>query len=69
MEYRIVTLKVSFGNAGHAAFMSRRKYDVKARNGDCSSISEVRIFVSRIEVRYQYATSLQNSIRKRSTFR
>jgi hypothetical protein len=67
-EYESVTQEVIFGNAVLAALMSGRKY-VILQNGDCSGESSVRTLVFRNEVRYQNATSLQNSIWKRSTFR
>jgi hypothetical protein len=62
MEYESVTKKVLFGNSVLAAIMFARKYDVIPQNGDCS-------LIFRNKVRYQNATSLQNSIWKRSTFR
>jgi hypothetical protein len=68
-EYEGVTQKVLFGNAVLAALMSGRKYDVIPQNGDCSRESSVRTSVFRNKVRYQNATSLQNSVWKRSTFR
>jgi hypothetical protein len=61
-EYEDVTQKVLFGNAVLAALMSGRKYDVIPQNGDCSTESNVRTLVFRNEVRYQNATSLQNSV-------
>jgi hypothetical protein len=68
MEYEDVTQKVLFGNAILAALTSGRKYDVIPQNGDCSRESNARILVFRNKVRYQNATSLQNSVWKRSTF-
>jgi hypothetical protein len=68
-EYEDVTQKVLFGNAVLAALMSGIKYDVIPQNGDCSRESNVRTLVFRNKVRYQNATSLQNSVWKRSTFR
>jgi hypothetical protein len=61
-EYEGVTQKVLFGNAALAALMSGRKYDVIPQNGDCSRESNVRTSVFRDKVRYQNATSLQNSV-------
>jgi hypothetical protein len=69
MKYEIVTQKVLFGNAALATLMSGRKYDVIPKNGDYSRESNVRSLVFRNKIRYQKATLLQNSIRKRSTFR
>jgi transposase len=43
-----------------------RIYDVIPQNGDCSRESNVRTLVFRNKVRYQNATSLQNSIQKDS---
>jgi hypothetical protein len=68
-EYEDETQKVLFGNAVLAALMSGRKYDVMPQNGDCSRESNVRTLVFRNKVRYQNATSLQNSVWKRSTLR
>jgi hypothetical protein len=61
-EYENVTQKVLFGNAVLAALMSEREYDVIPQNGDCSRESNVRTWVFRYKVRYQNATSLQNSV-------
>jgi hypothetical protein len=69
MEYENATQKVLFGKAVLAALMSGRKYEVILQNGDCSRESNVRTLVLRNKVHYQNATSLQNSIWKRSTFR
>jgi hypothetical protein len=44
--------------------MSERKYDIIPQNGDCSKESNVLTSVFRNKVRYQKATSLQNSIWK-----
>jgi hypothetical protein len=68
-EYEGVTQKVLFGNAVLAALMSGKKYDVTPQNGDCSRESNMRTLVFRNKVRYQNATSLQNAVWKRSTFR
>jgi hypothetical protein len=68
-QYEGVTQKVLFGNAVLAALMSGRKYDVIPQNADCLRESNVRILVFRNKVRYQNATSLQNSEWKGSTFR
>jgi hypothetical protein len=68
-EYEGVTQKVLFGNAVLAALMYGRKHDVIPQNGDCSRERNVRTLVFRNKVRYQNATSLENSVRKRSTFR
>jgi hypothetical protein len=68
-EYEDVTQNVLFGNAVLAALMSGKKYDVITQNGDCSRESNLRTLVFRNKVRYQKATSLQNSVWKRSTFR
>jgi hypothetical protein len=62
MEYENVTQNVLFGNTVLAALMSGRKYDVIPQNGDCSRESNVCTSVFRNNVRYQNATSLQNSI-------
>jgi hypothetical protein len=69
MEYENVTEQVLFGNAVLGALQSGRKYDVMPQNGDCSRESDVRTSVFRNKVRYQNATSLQNSIWTGSTFR
>jgi hypothetical protein len=66
--YKSVTKNLS-GNAVLAALISGRKYEIIRQNGDCSKDSNVRILVFRKKVRCQNATSLQNSIWKRSTFR
>jgi hypothetical protein len=69
-EYEGVTQKVLFGNAVLAILMSGRKYDVIPQNNDCSRESNVLTLVFFLnKVRYQNATSLQNSVWKRSTFR
>jgi hypothetical protein len=68
-EYEDVTQKVLFGNAVLSVLMSGRKYDVIPQNGDYSRESNVRILVFQNKVRYQNATSLQNTVWKRSTFR
>jgi hypothetical protein len=70
-EYESVTQKGLFGNAVLAALLSGRKYDAIRQNGDCSKESNVRIFtlVFPNKVRYQNATSLQNSIWNSYTFR
>jgi hypothetical protein len=47
--------------------MYGRKYNVLAQNGDYSRESNVRTSDFRNKVRYQNATSLQDSIWKRST--
>jgi hypothetical protein len=65
-EYETVTQKVLFGNGVLAALKSGRKHDVIPQNGDCSG---AWILIFRNKVRYQNATSLQNSIWKSSTFR
>jgi hypothetical protein len=67
-EYENMTQKVLFGNTVLSALMSGRKYDVIPQNGDCSKESNLRTLVFRNKVRYQNATSLQNSV-ERSTFR
>jgi hypothetical protein len=69
MEYEGVTQKVLFGNTVLTALMSGRKYDVIPQNGDCSRESIVCTLVFQNKVHYQNATSLQNSVWKRSTFR
>jgi hypothetical protein len=68
-EYERLNQKVIFNNALLTALMSERKYDVIYQNDDCSRESNVRILVFRNSVQYQNATSLQNSIWKRSNFR
>jgi hypothetical protein len=67
-EYESVTQKGLYGDAAFASMMAGRKYDVISQNGDCSRESNVRTLVFRNEVRYQTATSLQNSIWKRFTY-
>jgi hypothetical protein len=69
MEYECVTQKVIFGNIVLAALMSGRKYDAKSQNADSSRESNARSSFFRNKVRYQNATSLQNTIWKSSTFR
>jgi hypothetical protein len=68
-EYENVTRKVLFRNVVLAALMSGRKYDVIPQNGDCSRESNVPTLVFRNEIRYQNATSFEDSICQRSTFR
>jgi hypothetical protein len=60
-EYISVTQKVLFGKAVLAALISGRKYGVILQNGYRSRESNVRTLVFRNKVRYQNATSLQNS--------
>jgi hypothetical protein len=62
MEYEGVTQKVLFGNAVLAALMCGGKYDVIPQNGDCSRESNVHTLAFQNKVRYQNATSLQNSV-------
>jgi hypothetical protein len=69
MEYENVTSRVLIRDTVLAALMSGRKYGVIPQNGDYSRESNVRSLVFRNKVRYKNATSLQNSIWKRSTFR
>jgi hypothetical protein len=70
MEYESVTQKVLFGNAVHTVLMMPgKKYDVIPQNGDRSRESNVHTSVFRNNVCHQTATSLQNLMWKRSTFR
>jgi hypothetical protein len=68
-KYGSVTQTVLFENAVLVALMTVRKYDIIPQNDDCSRESNVRTLIFRNKVRDQNTTSLQNSLRKRSTFR
>jgi hypothetical protein len=69
MEYEMITQNVLFGNAVLAALISGRKYDGIPQNGDCSRERNMHTLVFRNKVCYQNATTLENSIWKRATFR
>jgi hypothetical protein len=68
MKCESVTQKVLFGYSTLAPLMSGRKYDIMPQNGDCSRESNVRTLVFQNKIRYENATSLQNSIYISSTF-
>jgi hypothetical protein len=64
-----MTQIVLFYDAVLAVIVSVRKYDVVSQNADCSSEGKMRNLVLRNKVRYENATSLQNSIWRRYIFR
>jgi hypothetical protein len=69
MELESVSQTVLLDNVVLAALMFRRKYDVISQNCDSSRERNVSTSVFRNKVRYQIATSLQNSIFKTSTYK
>jgi hypothetical protein len=68
-EYENVIQKVVYKKDVLAANLSLRKYDVISQNDDCSEEINLHTLVLRNRVRYQNATSLQNSVWKTFTFR
>jgi hypothetical protein len=69
MRCENATQKVLFNNAILPTLTSEGNYDVIPQNGNCSRKCNVSTLVFRNKARFQNATSLQNTLRERSTFR